>query len=69
MESFSPAGCVVSAPLPSLSGSPLARGRLPDGGGTFLRKGTLLLSKPPKGLDRAEPTLPVAALGLLTLDS
>ncbi len=36
-----PMGCVVSAPLPSLSGPPLARGRLPDGGGTFLRKGHL----------------------------
>ena len=36
-ESFCPAGCVVSAPLPFLSKSPLTRGRLPAGGGTFLR--------------------------------
>ena len=30
------AGCVVSAPLPALSGPPLARGHRSEGGGTFL---------------------------------
>src|SRR6266581_3622484 len=30
------AGCVVSAPLPALSGPPLARGHHSEGGGTFL---------------------------------
>src|SRR5437764_5673480 len=30
------AGCVVSAPLPVLSGPPLARGHRSEGGGTFL---------------------------------
>ena len=30
------ASCVVSAPLPTLSGPPLARGHLLYGGGTFL---------------------------------
>jgi len=49
-ESSCPAGCVVSAPLPSLSGPPLARGRLPDGGGTFLRKGHLRFPFPTPSL-------------------
>jgi hypothetical protein len=30
------ASCVVSAPLPALSGPPLARGHRSEGGGTFL---------------------------------
>src|SRR5207247_2657523 len=45
----SDAGCVVSAPLPSLSGPPLARGRLSFGGGTFLSAlaGTVGRPRPP----------------------
>ncbi len=53
-----PAGCVVSAPLPSLSGPPLARGRLPDGGGTFLRKGHIRFPFPNPSLEEREDGLP-----------
>lgn len=61
-----PAGCVVSAPLPSLSGPALAGGGPALGGGNFLSgRGLRPLSKPPAG-GRSEgcPLPPSAALGL-----
>src|SRR2546425_5481592 len=57
------AGCVVSAPLPALSGPPLARGHHSEGGGTFLSDP----ERPPsavRGLlaGRAHPTAPIWTL-------
>ncbi len=37
----------------------------PEGGGTFLRKGAPPPFQTPEEVERVEPTLPVAALGLL----
>ena len=40
------ASCVVSAPLPALSGPPLARGHGSEGGGTFLSDPKVTVGRP-----------------------